>query len=297
MIESTQDTTLAQATILLSRYGFEMKGYIPQELIDKWLNLYPAKWIRAAIIEALYQGRYKAISVEQILKLWSRRQQMTCHFTHEFERLICRNLIKSIDSNKESSAVISQEPKTSERKIQRKSFNPPINEQPNSLFTPELEELKGEEQLGDQWEYNQSKDLNRENNLPITHQTFNASEGNNESFSTNFSPKNESTLTLLARQNQLTKNDDEGSLSSINTEVNHPQDIKVTLTNLEELFTHFMTEIDSKKSEQSIDNTDEDYSYQWGRLMARRTIDEFTPQLDRSELYSKLKAVVQQESD
>jgi hypothetical protein len=45
-----------------------------------------------AVLEALYQGRYKVISVEEILKLWHRRGQPTFHFTHDFERLVCKNL-------------------------------------------------------------------------------------------------------------------------------------------------------------------------------------------------------------
>ncbi|MEN9230934.1 MAG: MogA/MoaB family molybdenum cofactor biosynthesis protein [Thermostichus sp. DG02_5_bins_236] len=34
---------------------------------------FPRDWIPAALLEALYQGRYKATSVEQILRFWQRR--------------------------------------------------------------------------------------------------------------------------------------------------------------------------------------------------------------------------------
>ncbi len=57
-----------------------------------WLDFYAADWIRAAIIEALYQGRYKAISVEHILTLWQKRGHPAPHFTGDFERIICRKL-------------------------------------------------------------------------------------------------------------------------------------------------------------------------------------------------------------
>jgi hypothetical protein len=65
--------------------------------LENWANTYPAFWIRIAVIEALYQGRYKLISVAQILEFWQRRQQPIPHFTHEFERLVSdrfpRNLL------------------------------------------------------------------------------------------------------------------------------------------------------------------------------------------------------------
>ncbi|MGH2414820.1 MAG: hypothetical protein ACRDEA_14245 [Microcystaceae cyanobacterium] len=83
---------VTQVVALLTRYGFEMRGYTAQELMDKWLKTYQVRWVRLAVVEALYQGRYKAVSVEHILRLWFRRGNPTFHFTHEFEHLICRNL-------------------------------------------------------------------------------------------------------------------------------------------------------------------------------------------------------------
>jgi hypothetical protein len=78
--------------VLIENYGFELSNETPQELAVRWLDEYDAHWVRLAIIEALYLGRYKAVSVEQILTLWSSRGQPKFHFTHEFERLICRRL-------------------------------------------------------------------------------------------------------------------------------------------------------------------------------------------------------------
>ena len=40
------------------------------------------------MIEALYQGRYKAISVEQILSIWRRRGKILSHFNREFEAIV-----------------------------------------------------------------------------------------------------------------------------------------------------------------------------------------------------------------
>ena len=92
MTERTYDLAVVQTVELLTRYRFDMKGYTATELVTQWLNNYPAIWIRLAVIEALYQGRYKAISAEQILNFWCRQGTPTFHFTHDFESLICRNL-------------------------------------------------------------------------------------------------------------------------------------------------------------------------------------------------------------
>ena len=80
------------AASLLHHYGFDLGGDTIAPLLSVWQAQYPDSWIRLATIEALYQGRYKAISVEQILALWQRRSQPVYHFNHEFERLVCDRL-------------------------------------------------------------------------------------------------------------------------------------------------------------------------------------------------------------
>ncbi|MDX2232158.1 MAG: hypothetical protein NW220_21160 [Leptolyngbyaceae cyanobacterium bins.349] len=80
------------AAELLHHYSFELAGYPIAQQVEIWLDHYPAEWLPIALIEALYQGRYKAISVEQILNLWQRRNHPVYHFNHEFERLICNTL-------------------------------------------------------------------------------------------------------------------------------------------------------------------------------------------------------------
>ncbi len=87
------DKNLNQIEALLTRYGFEIKQVTISELMEKWAASYSVYWIRLAIVEALYQGRYKAISVEHILALWKRLGHPTYHFTYEFERFITRNLL------------------------------------------------------------------------------------------------------------------------------------------------------------------------------------------------------------
>jgi hypothetical protein len=92
MREPTADSAVAYAVALLKHYGFELRGYTAEELVNLWLKNHSAHWIRLGVIEALYQGRYKAVSVEQILAVWARRGQPIYRFNHEFERLISRKL-------------------------------------------------------------------------------------------------------------------------------------------------------------------------------------------------------------
>lgn len=86
------DAAAQVAAWLLANYYFDLSGYQPCELVESWLNHYPGNWLRLAVIEALYQGRYKAVSVEQILIIWHRRNQALYHFNYEFETLICSKL-------------------------------------------------------------------------------------------------------------------------------------------------------------------------------------------------------------
>ncbi len=88
-LEPERSSPEAFATALLSRYGFDLSGNSAAGIIQDWRQQYPVEWLRPAVIEALYQGRYKAVSVEQILTFWQRRGRPLCHFNHEFERIIC----------------------------------------------------------------------------------------------------------------------------------------------------------------------------------------------------------------
>ncbi len=78
-------TTVAE---LMTRYSFDLGFSALTDWIDQWLVQYPPLWLRSAVIEALYQGRYKAVSVWQILDLWQRRGQPLPHFNREFERMV-----------------------------------------------------------------------------------------------------------------------------------------------------------------------------------------------------------------
>jgi len=79
-----------QAQLLMKEYSFDLAGFDAGELVMIWQERLAAEpsWIRAAVLEALYLGRYKAISVEQILQGWKRRGHPVRHFNSEFERIV-----------------------------------------------------------------------------------------------------------------------------------------------------------------------------------------------------------------
>src|SRR4028119_2246438 len=112
MREQTTDSAVAYAVALLSHYGFELRGYTAKELVNLWLRNYSAHWVRLGVIEALYQGRYKAVSVEQILAVWARRGQPIYRFNHEFERLISRKLPQSLTAPLKIAALDLSQPQS-----------------------------------------------------------------------------------------------------------------------------------------------------------------------------------------
>jgi hypothetical protein len=98
MFTPALDTSADLAISLLIHYSFDLSGYSASELVGYWQKQYPGNWLHLAVIEALYQGRYKAISVQQILTCWQRRGQAIFHFNMEFERLICSKFPQSLTS-------------------------------------------------------------------------------------------------------------------------------------------------------------------------------------------------------
>ncbi|MEA5581213.1 hypothetical protein VB620_07655 [Nodularia harveyana UHCC-0300] len=96
MFTTSPKSSAELATALLTHYSFDLSGYTASELINRWQSEYPVKWLHLAVIEALYQGRYKGISVQQILVFWQRRGDVLYHFNMEFERLICSKFPESL---------------------------------------------------------------------------------------------------------------------------------------------------------------------------------------------------------
>lgn len=112
-----------QAAALLEGYRFEMGNHDARQWVALWLEFYRPVWIRDAVVEALYQGRYKSRSVRQILELWERRGQPIRHATHEFEAAVCREFgeiklvttlpqpaIESIEARQSAGQSASQNP-------------------------------------------------------------------------------------------------------------------------------------------------------------------------------------------
>ena len=96
MSELNCDLAVSQAIALIKSYSFDTNGTTAEKLVQKWLNNYQGNWVRLATIEALYLGRYKTVSIEQIMEVWLRIGTPNIHFKGEFERLICRQLPKHL---------------------------------------------------------------------------------------------------------------------------------------------------------------------------------------------------------
>lgn len=95
-IQEPEKSAIVHATDLLTHYSFDLDDRTVSQLTQQWLKDFSATWIRSAVIEALYQGRYKAVSVDQILLLWKRRNQPCYHFNYEFERLVCNKFPRDL---------------------------------------------------------------------------------------------------------------------------------------------------------------------------------------------------------
>ncbi|HZG37152.1 MAG TPA: hypothetical protein VEZ50_00600 [Nodosilinea sp.] len=88
MTHSSNSSDIEPIYQLLTSYSFDAETYQVKAVIAGWLAEFGPVWVSHAITEALYQGRYKLISIEQILKLWQRRGQPIRHFNREFETII-----------------------------------------------------------------------------------------------------------------------------------------------------------------------------------------------------------------
>jgi hypothetical protein len=134
MIEiSHQDFAIAQTLSLIDSYAFELEGHNAERILQEWLSRYNSSWVRLATIEALYLGRYKIVSIEHILNVWSRLGSPNPHFTHEFERLICRKLPRHlIDYSDFELANMFSQPETNSPLI------PDLEKERNHWTKPEI---------------------------------------------------------------------------------------------------------------------------------------------------------------
>ncbi len=116
---------------LLTYYSFDADHY-PQtptkvKVLDHWLRTYPESWVHLALIESLYQGRYKVFCVEQLLAHWHRRGHPVYHFNHEFEDLVCNDVPRNMS-----------QPGMSVKKTIPSSSKQNISVHPEADLVPEL---------------------------------------------------------------------------------------------------------------------------------------------------------------
>jgi hypothetical protein len=88
MVSPSPSPEAASILQLLTDYSFDTENCWPEAVVAGWLQQFNAAWVSQAITEALYQGRYKLVSVDHILQLWQRRGHPLCHFNREFESII-----------------------------------------------------------------------------------------------------------------------------------------------------------------------------------------------------------------
>jgi hypothetical protein len=125
---------VTSTSALLTHYSFDLGNNTVDHLVGKWLADYPAKWVIAAVIESIYQGRFKVSSVDNILLKWYRDGRPQHHFDLEFADLICGKLLKKGSAQPVVSIDTSEVPQTSRRMIQEPFaaklpvINPPKDE-------------------------------------------------------------------------------------------------------------------------------------------------------------------------
>jgi hypothetical protein len=134
MFAPKKDTYIDLAIALLTHYSFDLGGYKATELVMRWQNQFPFNWLHLAVVEALYQGRYKAISAQQILTIWQRRGQPTFHFNMEFERLICSKFPESLTALPNAAAT-PMLPSVSYESANNSYLLPPANAAPEKSDT------------------------------------------------------------------------------------------------------------------------------------------------------------------
>jgi hypothetical protein len=126
MFAPKKDSYIDLATSLLTHYSFDLGGYKATELVMRWQDQFPFNWLHLAVVEALYQGRYKAVSAQQILTMWQRRGQPTFHFNMEFERLICSKFPESLTALPNTNAT-PMLPSVSSESANNSNLLPPTN--------------------------------------------------------------------------------------------------------------------------------------------------------------------------
>ncbi|MGB2925712.1 MAG: hypothetical protein WBB82_10450 [Limnothrix sp.] len=118
---------IAATVALLNHYGFDLGGQIATDISQQWQQLYPSAWLRNAVLEALYRGRYKKVSVEEILRQWQKKGDSQTNFDSHFEAIMCAELKKTVQEKVQLQSVPIQ-PSSATKSSEIESFQPePIN--------------------------------------------------------------------------------------------------------------------------------------------------------------------------
>jgi hypothetical protein len=122
---------------ILTHFGFDLDGSSADDLVRLWRDRYPHEWLLLAAIESIYQGRYKALSVDRLLTSWQRQNRPKYHFTSEYERLILQQLPNFDDTlTQEIEAITLDPPLYSDAAIPGSAIIPP--RAPSLRDNPEL---------------------------------------------------------------------------------------------------------------------------------------------------------------
>lgn len=86
------------AVVLLQHYSFDLDDDhdSAEQVVREWLDEYSPKWVVAAIVEAIFQGRFKTTSVDNILLTWGLSGRPQHHFDSQFADLVCSKLFKKV---------------------------------------------------------------------------------------------------------------------------------------------------------------------------------------------------------
>ena len=93
------------AAAFLTQYGFDLGGRSSEEWLVEWQRTFPQSWIASALVEALFRGRYKAVSVQQILVLWQARGTPCMGFGLEFGRKVWPEGVDRLQSGLEQGST------------------------------------------------------------------------------------------------------------------------------------------------------------------------------------------------
>jgi hypothetical protein len=287
MREPTADTSLSYAVALLNHYGFELRGYTAEELINLWVKNYSAHWVRLAVIEALYQGRYKAVSVEQILTVWARRGQPIHRFNHEFERLISRKLPQKLTASLEERSRSGQDSVIIEPP-QELAVTSPLDLGSDCLRRrPSDDDEEGSVSALGQLEQASAVAVQGESSLaePISFKRLLKASAPDPALDTSLPPVTPSFPSTTVE-----------SVAEKATSAVQAEGVLPTAMPTAELPDALIQSHDARKAERTDISIRSTYDANWSRCeISKQPIHQFTPPPDSSDFYLKLKAVIQQQ--